>query len=356
LNPARRVHSLVPTDVVCTLPGSAEFRGLLYATAAILHAAALVRISTFPTPIEPSKRFDRTAFVGSKSLPNCSVEESLIKLGLHVSISGTLDNAPDNAREFACDTFQMFTRNPRGWKFSRLDEQEVQGFRKKTREFDLSPVVTHMPYLPNLSSPKKAIYNKSVKSLSAELDRCGVLGIPYVVTHLGSHLGKGADVGLGNLVSAINFALDNNKNDVMLLLENTAGTKNSMGSTFEDIRRIVDGIDDKKRIGICLDTAHAFAAGYDIRTPDGVDQTLRKFELTIGLGRLKVIHLNDSKGELGCGRDRHEHIGLGYIGEEGFRALFKHEAIRALPFILETPIDDSRDAEGDMKKARSLAA
>jgi len=284
------------------------------------------------------------------------VEDALIKLGLHVSISGTLDNAPDNARELACDTFQMFTRNPRGWKFSRLADQEVQEFRKKTREFGFSPVVTHMPYLPNLSSPKKAIYNKSVKSLSAELDRCGVLGIPYVVTHLGSHLGKGADIGLVNLVSAINVALNQNKNDVMLLLENTAGTKNSMGSTFEEIRRIVEGVEDKKRIGICLDTAHVFAAGYDIRTPDGVEETLRRFDSTLGLERLKVIHLNDSKGELGCGRDRHEHIGLGHIGEEGFKALLKHEATRSLPFILETPIDDSRDAEGDMKKARSLTA
>ena len=342
--------------MVCTLPGSAEFRGLLYATAAILDGAAIVWISTFPTPTEDSKRFDRTAFLVSESLPNRSVEELLIKLGLHVSISGTLDSAPDNARELACDTFQMFTRNPRGWKFSKLDEQEVLGFRKKTKEYDLSPVVTHMPYLPNLSSPKKAIYNKSVKSLIAELDRCGVLGIPYVVTHLGSHLGKGVDIGLGNLVGAINLALDQNKNDVMLLLENTAGTKNSMGSTFEQIRRIIDGIEDKKRIGICLDTAHAFAAGYDIRTPDGVDQTLKKVETILGLERLKVIHLNDSKGELGCGRDRHEHIGLGYIGEEGFRALLRHTVTRTLPFILETPIDDTRGAEGDMKKARSLAA
>jgi deoxyribonuclease-4 len=280
----------------------------------------------------------------------------LVKLGLHVSISGTLDNAPDNARELACDTFQMFTRNPRGWKFSKLDEREVLGFRKKTKEYDLSPVVSHMPYLPNLSSPKRAIYNKSVKSLAAELDRCGVLGIPYVVTHLGSHLGKGAEVGLGNLVAAINLALDRNKNEVMLLLENTAGTKNSMGSTFEQIRRIIDGIEDEKRVGICLDTAHAFAAGYDLRTPDAVDQTLKKVESILGLERLKLIHLNDSKGEIGCGRDRHEHIGLGYIGEEGFRALFKHEATRTLPFVLETPIDDSRNAEGDMKKARSLAA
>jgi deoxyribonuclease-4 len=250
----------------------------------------------------------------------------------------------------------MFTRNPRGWKFSRLINEEVEAFRKKTSEYGLSPVVTHMPYLPNLSSPKKAIYNKSVKSLTAELDRCGILGIPYVVTHLGSHLGKGTDIGLGNLVSAINVALGENENEVTLLLENTAGTKNSMGSTFEEIQRIINGIEDKKRVGVCLDTAHAFAAGYDIRTPDDVDQTLKRFDSILGLDRLKVIHLNDSKGELGCGRDRHEHIGLGYIGDEGFRALLKHEATSGVPFILETPIDDRRGAEGDMKKVRGLAA
>jgi deoxyribonuclease-4 len=279
----------------------------------------------------------------------------MIKLGLHVSISGTLDNAPDNARELGCDTFQMFTRNPRGWKFSKLDDGEANEFRKKVKEYNLTPVVTHMPYLPNLSSPKKAIYNKSVKSLSAELERCGILGIPYVVTHLGSHLGKGAEVGLVNLVSAINFALGKN-DEVMLLLENTAGTKNSMGSTFEEMRRILDRIEAKKRVGVCFDTAHAFAAGYDIRTADGIDQTLKRFDSMLGLDRLKVIHLNDSKVELGSGRDRHEHIGLGYIGEEGFIALFRHEAVRTLPFILETPVDDSRDEVGDLKKARELAS
>jgi len=279
----------------------------------------------------------------------------LIKLGLHVSISGTLDSAPDNARDHGCDTFQMFTRNPRGWKFSKLDDHEVNEFRKKVNEYNLAPVVTHMPYLPNLSSPKKAIYNKSVKSLSAELERCAILRIPYVVTHLGSHLGKGADIGLQNLVSAINFALEKN-GDVMLLLENTAGTMNSMGSTFEEIRRIINRIDAKKRVGICFDTAHAFAAGYDIRTPDGIDETFTRFDSILGLERLKVIHLNDSKVELGSGRDRHEHIGLGYIGEEGFRALFRHEAVRNLPFILETPVDENRSEADDLKKARELAS
>ena len=280
----------------------------------------------------------------------------MIKLGVHVSISGTLDQAPDRARELECDTFQMFTRNPRGWNFSKLNQDEVKEFRRKNSTYNLAPVVTHMPYLPNLSSPKKAIYNKSVKSLVAEVERCGTLGIPYVVTHLGSHLGKGQENGLERLVSAINIAFEQNKNDVMLLLENTAGTKNSMGSTFEEIQRIIDGVEDKERVGICLDTAHAFAAGYDIRTPDGVNATMKKFDSVLGLAHLKVIHLNDSKVQLGGGRDRHEHIGLGYIGEEGFRALFKQDAVQGLPFIMETPIDERRDEAGNIKKARELSS
>lgn len=280
----------------------------------------------------------------------------MVKLGVHVSISGTLDQAPDRARELECDTFQMFTRNPRGWNFSKLSQDEVKEFRRKTSTYDLAPVVTHMPYLPNLSSPRKAIYNKSVKSLVAEVERCSTLGIPYVVTHLGSHLGEGQETGLERLVSAINITFEKNKNDVWVLLENTAGTKNSMGSTFEEIQRIIDGIENKERVGICFDTAHAFAAGYDIRTPHGVNATMEKFDSVLGLDQLKLIHLNDSKVELGAGRDRHEHIGLGYIGEEGFRALFKHDAVRELPFIMETPIDDRRDEAGNIKKVRELSS
>jgi len=213
-----------------------------------------------------------------------------------------------------------------------------------------------MPYLPNLSSPRKAIYNKSVKSLSAELNRCAELGIPYVVTHLGSHLGKGADIGLANIISAINTAISqNDSKTVMVLLENTAGTKNSMGSSFEDVKRILNGIEQSNRVGLCFDTAHAFAAGYDLRTPESIDETLLKFDKILGMERLKVIHLNDSKGELGSGRDRHEHIGLGYIGEVGFRSLLKHRLVRDRPLILETPIDERRDELGNIRKVRELA-
>lgn len=280
----------------------------------------------------------------------------LIKLGMHVSITGTIDQAVDRARELELQTFQMFTRNPRGWKFKKLDKDEVKEFRRKVELFSFNPTVSHMPYLPNLSSPKKLIYNKSLKSLIAELDRCAALEIPYVVTHLGSHLGKGAEIGLEQIVTAINQALLKDRSDVTLLLENTAGTKNSMGSTFEEIKRILDRIDTKERVGVCFDTAHAFAAGYDLRAAEGVNSTIEKFDSILGLKLLRVIHLNDSKGELASGRDRHEHIGLGYIGEEGFRALFRHDAVRHLPFIMETPIDTRRDDVGNISKVRELSS
>ena len=280
----------------------------------------------------------------------------MVRAGLHVSIAGTIDQSVDRARELGCDTFQIFTRNPRGWKYKKLGAEEVSEFKRKLTPNELSPVVAHMPYLPNLSSPKKMIYNRSAKSLSAELDRCGALGLEYLVTHLGSHMGEGQDLGLERITGAINRALSENSNEVTVLLENTAGTKNSMGSSFEDLKRILQRVDDRRRVGICFDTAHAYAAGYDLHSPRGVDETLQRFGTVLGRDVMKVVHLNDSKVGLGSGRDLHEHIGMGYIGEKGFRALLKHEATRDLPFIMETPIDDRRDAVGDLLKVRELSA
>jgi len=169
-------------------------------------------------------------------------------------------------------------------------------------------------------------------------------------------MGEGQDLGLERITGSINQALSENPNEVTVLLENTAGTKNSMGSSFEDLKRILQKVDDRRRVGICFDTAHAYAAGYDLHSPRGVDETLQKFDTVLGREIMKVVHLNDSKVGLGSGRDLHEHIGMGYIGEKGFRALLKHEAMRGLPFIMETPIDERRDAVGDLMKVRELSA
>jgi deoxyribonuclease-4 len=212
-----------------------------------------------------------------------------------------------------------------------------------------------MPYLPNLASPKDDTYWRSVETLTAELKRCSQLGIPYLVTHLGSHLGRGWGEGARRIVGAIEAALSQSDSRVMLLLENTAGTKNSMGGSFEDIARIIEELGDE-RVGVCLDTCHLFAAGYELRTESAFEETMARFDECIGVERLKVVHLNDSQGAFGSRLDRHEHIGLGRIGEEGLMVVLRSRALRDLPFILETPIDGRRDDRGNLMAARELAS
>jgi len=236
-----------------------------------------------------------------------------------------------------------------------LDEEGAENFVRKLAESKIDPAVSHMPYLPNLASHDKAIYRKSVETLIAELDRAGRLGIRFVVTHLGSHMGAGMEVGFKQIIDACNKAFSVLRNDVQLLLENTAATRNSMGGSFEDVRRIIDGIDHETRVGICYDTCHGFAAGYDVRTPEQLEMTLRQLDEIIGLDRLEVVHLNDSKGKLGSHIDRHEHIGLGHIGNKGFRTILHNELIRKLPLILETPIDTRRNDEWNLRKVRRLS-
>ena len=280
----------------------------------------------------------------------------MVQAGCHVSIAGSIDRAVGRALERGCDTFQIFSRNPRGWRAKSLDSAVVDAFREAVRTSGIGPVVDHMPYLPNPASPDDAIYEKSVAGLTEELERCDILGIPYLVTHLGHHRGAGSDAGEERIIAAINRALaDEGEGDVMLLLENTAGEKNSMGAEIAELARIREGVDARERIGFCFDTCHAFAAGYDLRTADAVDAVFGEFEDLVGLEHLRVIHLNDSKGELGGGLDRHEHIGLGAIGEEGFRHILHHPAIRSLPLICETPVDERRDDAGNIAKVRELA-
>jgi deoxyribonuclease IV len=278
----------------------------------------------------------------------------VVNVGVHVSIAGSLDLAVDRAKDAGCDVFQMFSRNPRGWAYQPVSGEAAETFRAKIRATGLIPV-DHMPYLPNLASPKPEIWEKSVSALSAELGRCGTLGIPYLVTHLGHHLGDGIAGGRARVISAINTALSEQENSTMLILENTAGEKNSVGSSFEHIRGIMDGIEEKKRIGICFDTCHAFAAGYELRTEEGIQETLGQLDEQVGLKYLRVIHLNDTKGDRGSCLDRHEHIGLGFIGEEGFRHILHSKVFAALPLICETPVDDRRDDRGNIAKVRELA-
>jgi deoxyribonuclease-4 len=279
----------------------------------------------------------------------------MVRVGVHVSIAGSVDKAVDRAKERGCDTFQIFSRNPRGWKIKQLVESETQQFIKKVEQSGIFPPVDHMPYLPNLAASADDVYSQSVAALIEELRRCGALQIPYLVTHLGSHRGAGEAVGLRRIIDAINTAFQEVDNRVMLLLENTAGTKNSMGGTFEHIRRIVDEIEQRDRIGLCFDTCHGFVAGYEMRTEEGLNATLEHFDEVLGLENLKLIHLNDAKGELDSRLDRHEHIGLGYIGEDGFRVILHDPRLRDLPMILETPVDKRRGDVENIEKVRELA-
>lgn len=279
----------------------------------------------------------------------------MVRVGCHVSIAGSVDRAVDRALERGCDTFQIFSSNPRGWKSRELGDGEVAVFRAKVKNAHLDPAVAHMPYLPNLATPKAAVYRQSVETLARELRRCEALSIPYLVTHLGSHLGEGREGGIARFIEGMDVALDEAGGATMLLLENTAGTANSIGGTFEDIADILEGSTHPGRLGICFDTCHAFAAGYDLASAAGLEATVGALDEHLGRERVRLIHLNDAKGECGSRLDRHEHIGLGEIGEEGFRRILHHPLFSSLPLICETPVDDRRDDADNIQKVRDLA-
>lgn len=279
-----------------------------------------------------------------------------MQIGCHVSISGSIHHAVDNALERKCSAFQIFTRSPRIWHVKKLTKDDIKNFKIKLDDskIDRFATVAHMPYLPNLSSPAHDAYEKSVDVLKEEVKRCGDLGIPYLVTHLGSHLGTGVEKGIERLRNALTEAAKI-KNDVTILLENTAGQKNSVGSDFEQLASLFFSLKPSNRFGICFDTCHAFAAGYDLRTERVVKETFDKFDKAIGLDHLKIMHLNDSKGKIGCKLDRHYHVGLGHIGEKGLSKVVKMMNERKIPMILETPIDDTRDDFENIKKVKELA-
>jgi len=279
-----------------------------------------------------------------------------MKFGMHVSIAGSIDRAVDNATNLKCTAFQMFTRNPREQAVKGLVSEEVKRFRAKlaSSEIDKHAVCVHMPYFPNLSSTHEDIYKKSIDILTEEMHRCGVLGVPYLVIHLGNHMGTGEEFGTRNLVHACNSTIESVKNDVVILLENSAGTKNSIGSKFEDIRKILDQIEPRRRVGVCLDTCHAFAAGYELRTKKDVQGVIDEFDKVVGLKELKIVHLNDCRGDLNSRMDAHEHIGMGHIGEQGFTAILSNEVLKSIPFIMETPIDNRKDDNGNLKKCQEL--
>jgi deoxyribonuclease IV len=276
-----------------------------------------------------------------------------VRVGFHVSIAGGISNSVNNAKKLGCSAFQIFSRNPRGWTAKPLPTDEVRSFKNRlcASGIEKKSVIVHMPYLPNLSGPPGELYERSVKILTEELERCKLLGICYLVIHLGSHMGRGSTSGINQLVNALRTAIvcSKSEKEVVVLLENNVGRKNSVGGTLEELRLILDRLDSSKQFGVCIDTCHLFASGYDLRTKQDVNIIVEKIKAIVGLKELKIIHLNDSKGGLGSNLDRHEHIGLGSIGVEGITAFLNHQAIQALPIIMETPIDTTRGDEQNLQ-------
>jgi deoxyribonuclease-4 len=284
-----------------------------------------------------------------------------VRFGFHVSISGGLHKAVDRARALKCDTIQIFSRNPRGWQVKELDPDDVARFRAGIRDAGISPVAVHLPYLPNLASEVADLWQKSIEALVVDLSRSAQIGAQYVVTHMGCRQDASEQEGLARMVSAINraFSIVDRKSQTAgypkLLLENTAGMGQSLGYRFEHLQTVIEGVKCPDRMGVVLDTAHAFEAGYEFRTREGLNRTLRDFDATVGLKRLFLLHLNDSRTEFGSRRDRHWHIGQGAIGREGFRGIANHPLLRNLPGIMETPGSSLKQDRANMRAIRSLS-
>lgn len=264
-----------------------------------------------------------------------------VRLGSHMSIAGGLDQAPLRGRQAGCDTIQVFTKSNRQWGARPLSDREVEAFKANLAATGIGPVVAHDCYLLNLAAPRAALWRKSVAAFRVELERAERLGIPYLVTHPGAHLGRGEADGIARVAEALNLlhaALPSAR--VQVLLETTAGQGSSLGYRFEQLAAILAAVERADRLGVCLDTCHVFAAGYDIRSAEGYRRTLRELDACVGLRRLKAIHLNDSVQGLGSRVDRHAHIGVGRLGLEAFRLILNDRRLRRVPMVLETPKDD----------------
>ena len=277
-----------------------------------------------------------------------------MRIGFHVSISGGFSLAVQRAYELGCSTMQIFSRNPRGWTVKPIDPDDVAEFRKLREQYDIGPVFVHTNYLINLASSKPDLYQRSIEQFVIDLERTEHLGAEYLVTHLGSASGQEPEWMIGRVADALNMAMKLHKPQATILLENTAGEKGDVGYTFEQVSEVISRLRDKDKIGICYDTCHGFAAGYDVRTKRGVDAVAKKIEATVGLEKLMGMHLNDCLKDFSSRVDRHWHIGEGKIGEDGFKAILNHAAFKDIPKIMETPKETEEDDPRNMKKVRSL--
>lgn len=268
---------------------------------------------------------------------------AILRLGVHVSIAGGVEEAVSRGSELGCTALQIFSRNPRGWNSAPLADSSAAEFRKRIQETGIDPVVVHTPYLLNLASGNEDLYRRSIKGLALDVRRAEQLGARFVVTHIGSAGENPRELALKRVRSALREVLEK-PTAVSILLENGSGAGNSLGGRLDELAAILNGVGENKKVGVCFDSCHGFAAGYDLRTPQGVAALADEISRMIGPKRLALLHLNDGEGALGSHLDRHEHIGKGKIGFRGFKNLLHHPCFRGLPMILETP-KDSPDAD-----------
>ncbi|WP_062267774.1 deoxyribonuclease IV [Endozoicomonas arenosclerae] len=263
-------------------------------------------------------------------------------IGAHVSAAGGVENAPLNAHKIGASAFALFTKNQRQWKAKPLTEKNIQLFKERCEKYGYKPqqILPHDSYLINLGHPEQEALQKSRDAFVDELQRCMQLGLDRLNFHPGSHLRK-MDISLclSRISESINLALDQSEG-VIAVIENTAGQGSNLGWRFEELSEIIDQVEDKSRVGVCLDTCHTFAAGYDLRTQESCEKTFSEFEQTVGFQYLKGMHLNDSKCELGSRKDRHHSLGQGEIGWEVFRYIMKDDRFNGVPMVLET-IDET---------------
>jgi deoxyribonuclease-4 len=271
-------------------------------------------------------------------------------IGAHMSIAGGMHLAFERGKQAGCKTIQIFLKSSNQWKAKLLTEEDQVLFQEAHRKSGIGPVMGHDSYLINLASPNRELYRKSLYAFVEEMQRANYLEVPCLIMHPGAHVGAGMKAGVARVARALRQAIDSVEPPVAILLENTAGQGSSLGSRFEQLAAILEQLGNPDRVGVCLDTCHAFAAGYDIRTADAYDQTMREFDRLIGLGKIRAFHLNDSKKDLGCHVDRHTHIGKGCIGLGAFRCLVNDKRFTAIPKILETP-----KGTGNREDKRNLA-
>lgn len=280
-------------------------------------------------------------------------EKNPILLGAHMSIAGGVPTAVERGMRIGCTTMQMFVKNNNQWKGKPLTDEDVSTYKKLLRESRIHPVVVHDTYLINLCAVDKEILKKSREALKDELDRCEALGVQYLNFHPGAHMGAGEAEGIKRIAESLNVIHQHTPGyGVQSVIEATAGQGTAIGYRFEHLRKIIDLVEERERMAVCIDTCHVFAAGYDLSTERGYEETFREFDAVVGLDRLVAFHVNDSKRELGSRVDRHEHIGKGRIGTQGFSFLMNDARFGNIPKILETP--KGLEMKEDVKNMRVL--